>query len=187
MAPPSLEALLDVKVELSTLTAAYPAYMAPPLEPVDLFDVNVEPVMLIGLRYPLRAPPPPLAVFEVNVEFVTSRLPLLTRTAPPLLLELEVKVTSEIARLTFFAYTAPPPATTLALVRVSPLIESVWPSAGLFMRIPELPSKSTVSNPEPGPVIVNEEPSTVGRFDERVIVGRLGAKLMVEQSLSLAS
>ena len=178
-----------VKVEFSMLIAPYPEYTAPPSLAVALFDVNVEPVMLIGLLDPPRAPPrPPLVVFDVNVEFVTSRLPLVTRTAPPLLLlELEVKVTSEIARLTFFAYTAPPTATALALVRVSPLIESVWPSAGLFMRIPDLPSKSTVSNPEPGPVMVNEEPTTVGRFDERVIVGRLGAKLMVEQSLSLAS
>lgn len=45
----------------------------------------------------------------------------------------------------------------------------------------------TVSDPEPGPVMVNEEPVTVGRFDASVIVVTLGAKLMVEQSASAAS
>jgi hypothetical protein len=36
-------------------------------------------------------------------------------------------------------------------------------------------------------MMVNEEAETIGRFDASVIVGRLAAKLMVEQLASAAS
>ena len=39
---------------------------------------------------------------------------------------------------------------------------------------------------EPGPMMLNEEVVTVGRFDESVIVVTLESKLMVEQSVPSA-
>ena len=87
------------------------------------------------------------------------------------------------------------------MVKVSPDTAVVMPVppatlivSPVFNVTPVLSSPTTVMvelvryDDRSGPVMVNEEVSTnVGRSDERVIVGRLGAKLMVEQSLSFAS